>query len=146
MRNIPRPEDKSAPNNDWPVGRSRRGGCLMLTSVFLTFSSWEISIKGSTNGSNFLFCANFLRSSWEKLAQGTFSYLPSPTLTCTPASLAELASTSPVIVSPVVSLKVSARAVPATSTPANKQIIKQNLRTTTVSITNGLKQRKKNER
>ena len=46
-------------------------------------------MNGSTSGSSFWTLANFFRSSCEKLAHGTRSYLPSPTLICTPASFAE---------------------------------------------------------
>ena len=65
-------------------------------------------MNGSTSGSSFWTLANFFRSSWEKLAHGTRSYLPSPTLICTPASFSDPANSSPVSVSPLASLKVSA--------------------------------------
>ena len=51
--NKPKPEEKRAPNNDFDAGRSSRVGSLMLTSVFLSFSSWLTSINGSTSGSSF---------------------------------------------------------------------------------------------
>src|ERR1035437_825265 len=127
--NDPRLDEKSAPIKDWAAGRSRRGGCLMLGSVFLILSSCVISINGSTRGSSFWTLANFFRSSCEKLAHNTRSYLPSPTLICTPTSLAEPANSSPVRVSPLVSLNVSAQAASASNPQTTNTAIKQNLRT-----------------
>src|ERR1019366_2698230 len=144
MMSNPSLDENSAPTNDWGAGRSRRGGCLMLTSVFLIFSSCDISINGSTSGASFGSLAKLFRSSWEKLVQGTRSYLPSPTLICTPASLADPANTSPVSVSPLLNLNVSAKAAWASNPHITKATIRQNLRTMRIGITDAAGQRKHN--
>ncbi len=66
-------------------------------------------MNGSTSGFSFWTLANFFRSSCEKLAHGTRSYLLISHLDLHPASsLTDVANSSPVIVSPLASLKVSA--------------------------------------